>query len=112
MVKAKAAPLSAGHEEDRHLAAPQRFLTKSPGFNRVGFGGDHRHRLDALRRRHRVGMVAVGIQAAQLPQVEATELIEQAALLRRGEAHPASERVLLAELAQTLLEVHGDGEHV
>ena len=111
MLEAEPAPLPAGDQQHRHLAAPQRLLALPPGLGRIGIRPDDGHRPDALRRRHGERVVAPGVQFPQLSQVEAAKLIEQPAALLVGQAIPPGEDVLLARLVQALPQVVGDGDH-
>ena len=102
MIEAEPAALAAGHDERRHLAAPQRVLAGRAHGSVVRRVRRHDvKRLDPRGIRHLVGMLALRVQLGETFQIDGLQLLEQSATLGLVQSVPAGQDVFLSRSVAT-----------
>src|SRR5438128_6448444 len=105
VIKAEAAPLATGHQQDRNLPATQGVFAESAGLWAFVPERNDRRRRDLLRPRQHKRLVPLRIQLTQLFQIDRPQLFEQAAALVVVQAVPRGDHVFLAVLAELVSQV-------
>ena len=111
MIKAEAAPLATGHQQDRNLPATQGVFAESAGLWAFVPERNDRRRRDLLRPRQHKRLVPLRIQLTQLFQIDRPQLFEQAAALVVVQAVPRGDHVFLAVLAELVSQVRRHVKH-